>query len=465
MARTGCCGGQQPAGEDDAVLLAALDVPLVSTGAGWRVSDDPDAPVTIDRRRRPVLLSLRMVQELITQNSTVEAGDAVAAADAFGLLPAAGTGEEYSRVDHSHGTPELPPLSGDLEGLLGESASPPQPPRVVGLRGQQLANVEPADGDALVFEADRWAPGTVVRSLPGLSGDLSGTLGGSGRSTPRVSGLQGRAVAATMPGGGQALVFDGTQWAPGAVTATVPDLSGDLGGTLGGSGGGTPRVSGLQGRAVAATMPGGGQALVFDGTQWAPGAVTATVPDLSGDLSGTLGGSGGSTPRVSGLQGSAVARTPPGDGQALVFDGREWTPTSISAPAGNFVGRGREPFEIVAAGDIILDLTRGATVTAKPSYGGLRGIGARPSGDIQRMLIDLGATVTDAESLPNYVVKLTPILPDDAVPPFRLFLRELVSFPGADQIEFTVLLLGDARVVDSGLTFRFQVEVSRFRSN
>jgi len=408
------CGcGRQSAGADDAVLLATLRVPLVSTGAGvgWRVGDAPDMPVTIDQRRRPVLLSLRMVQELIDQRSNIEAGDSVVPADAFGLLPVAGTADEYSRADHGHGTPELPPLSGDLEGLLGDDAStsPPEPPRVVGLRGQPIADVAPAEGNALLFEAGEWTPGPVISSLPELSGDLAGELGGVSPSVPRVVGLQGQRVAPTGPGEGQVLTFIGGEWVPGDVTARVPDLS--------------------------------------------------------GDLSGTLGASGAATPRVSGLQGSVVAATAPAEGQVLIFSGGQWVPGSVSVPAGDFVGRNREPFEIVAAGEIVFTpRAGGGTFGAGTTYGGLRGTSASGGSDPQRMLLDLQATVPNATSLPNYIVKLTPMLPDDRVPPFRLFLRVPVK-PARNAIAFTVLLLGDQSIVDGSFEFHFQVEVSRFRSN
>ena len=359
VARTGCgCSGQS-AGEDDAVLLATLDVPLVSTGggAGWRVSDAPDTPVTIDQRRRPVLLSLRMVQELIRQSSKSQAGDSVVAADAYGLLPAAGIADEYSRADHSHGTPELPLLSGDLEGMLSEagSAVPVQPPRVVALRGQPLAAVAPAEGDGLLFKAGKWTPSSPAStSLPALSGDLSGALGGVSPSGPRVIGLQGQPVASTGPAEGQALIFSGGKWAPG----------------------------------------------------------------------------------------------------------------TVNAPAGNFVGRGRDPFEIVAAGEIAVQIRGGVfTLGAGSSYGALRGVRATRVGtDNQRLLVDLQAAVSGATSLPQYIVKLTPMLSDDRVPPFRLFLRDQVKV-GTDVITFSVLLLGDQQVIDGTFDFRFQVEVSRFRSN
>ena len=126
----------------------------------------------------------------------------------------------------------LPDLSGELSGSLGEegATSPPQPPRVVGLRGHPLADVLPAVGQVLLFGASGWAPGNVTGNapapVPGLSGDLSGSLGGTGAATPRVAGLQGRPVDAAVPQPDDVLRFVGGTWAPAALPARAGDFVG-----------------------------------------------------------------------------------------------------------------------------------------------------------------------------------------------------------------------------------------------
>src|SRR4051812_23365385 len=134
--------------------------------------------------------------------------------------------------------------------------------------------------------------------LPASGGDLSGAL-----QAPTVAKIQNRTVAATSPSSGQVLGWDGTQWTPqtiaggvtstfgrtGAVTAQTGDYSftqvsgtvsvgqlpstgGDLNGSVTGA-----RVTGLQNRPVGVTVPATGQALVWDGTQWTPQNVAGGV--------------------------------------------------------------------------------------------------------------------------------------------------------------------------------------------
>lgn len=61
------------------------------------------------------------------------------------------------------------------------------------------------------------AVGSPVNPLTfAVGGDLAGLL-----PNPSVAGLQGQPVSVTAPTAGQALVFDGTAWAPAAAPASV----------------------------------------------------------------------------------------------------------------------------------------------------------------------------------------------------------------------------------------------------
>jgi hypothetical protein len=126
--------------------------------------------------------------------------------------------------------------------------------------------------------------------------------------------MQGRAISATAPTTGQVLTWSGTQWsaqAPtggvtstfgrtGAVAAQTGDYSfGQISGTvgagqlpaLGGDLSGlvtSATVSRIQNRAVSATAPTTGQALMWDGTQWGP-SVPGGVNSMFGRIGAVTG--------------------------------------------------------------------------------------------------------------------------------------------------------------------------------
>jgi hypothetical protein len=227
------------------------------------------------------------------------------------------------------------------------------------------------------------AGNVAVGQLPSTGGDLNGTLTGA-----RVTGLQNRPVATSVPATGQVLAWDGAQWAPlalagggvtslfgrtGAVTGQTGDYSftqisgsvgsgqlpaaaGDLTGALS-----APTVARIQSRPVATTAPSVGQVLAWNGTQWAPqalagvsvtsmfgrtGAVTAQTADYSfaqisgavgsaqlpsagGDVSGTL-----TSATVSRLQNRPMSTTGPTSGQVLTWDGSQWIPQAVPSGGG-----------------------------------------------------------------------------------------------------------------------------------
>ncbi|MBL7987065.1 MAG: hypothetical protein JNJ94_03275, partial [Chlorobi bacterium] len=144
------------------------------------------------------------------------------------------------------------------------------------------------------------AAGVIPTTLPpsgGAGGDLGGTY-----PNPSVVKLRGTNVSATAPTAtGQMLRFNNTagQWEPStdgsALTnlnatnisgtinvANLPNAAGDVTGPI--TNLTTARIRGTN---VAATAPTAGQALVFDGTNWAPSSGIAPSGGAGGDLEGT----------------------------------------------------------------------------------------------------------------------------------------------------------------------------------
>jgi hypothetical protein len=401
-ARFGCDGGAAASGSaDDAVLLASLDVPLVG-GAGGRQVDDSLAPADlqrlVDESRRPILLSLRMVQELVTQAPIPAAGDTVQLERTFGRAAKPGTSANYSREDHSHGTPVLPKLGGDLSGEIGAG-------RVDDLQGVRLKATGATDHQALLFTTGTgWAPGTVVTAIPALAGDLGGTL-----SANRVNALQSHPLDAQTPADGDTLVFTAGGMTRGA---------------------------------------------------WKPGKPAVAIPPFGGDLTGSIG-----SERIQALQ--KVPLNAPGPitaGHVLTFDGRAWVPAAVPAATGDFVGRGAEPYEIVAAGQVLVNLgPRGRTATTEQSYGKLDALAVTGGSTNSRVVVDLRASVANAASLSAYVVKLTPLLDAAAKLDYLIYLVDPgVRVGSRNQIVFQVLLSANSQIVEGEFALRFQVEVSRF---
>ncbi len=412
MARPDCsCNATPIAPLDDAVLLARLELALVPTADGWQVADLAAEPVVVDESRRPVLLTLRMVQELLLRQRDdrgAEPGNSVVAETAFGLPPSPGSALDYARADHTHGSPTLPALGGDLSGSLGNA-------RIASLQGVPLAAPAPITaGQVLTFNAGQWQPRALPApppppAIPNLAGDLTGAIGAN-----RLAALQGVPLAAPAPiTEGQVLTFSAGQWQPRALPAppALPNLAGDLAGPIGGN-----RLAALQGRALNAPNPQADQILRFVGGAW----IAADLP----------------------------APPPP-----------------APAPTGQFVGRGTAaPYQIVAAGEarVLLVNTQGQ-VTMDPAGGGYGDLQARRAvAQGTQARIDFTATVKDATKLPQYIVKLTPIWQDGTKFGFQPYLLERVRTEGNDQIFFTVLLLAAQQLDRGEFNLAFQVEVSRF---
>ena len=380
-------------------------------------------------------------------------------------------------------------LGGDLSGGPGTVT-------VTGLGGRKLGSLTPLDGQFLKWNgvSQQWEPTTLAGAmsvfgrtgaiaaqtgdytfaqiagsvaagqLPPAGGDLNGTLTGA-----RVTGLQNRPVGTSVPSTGQVLAWDGTQWAPqaltgvgvtslfgrtGAVTGQTGDYSfGQISGTLGSaqlpaaagdlSGAlSAPTVARIQSRPVAATAPSFGQVLGWNGTQWAPqgqsggvtsvfgrtadvtaqagdytfaqisGSVgTAQLPAAGGDVNGTL-----ASATVNKLQNRPLSGTTPASGQVLTWDGSQWTPLTPSGGTGGGGGGANSVDKTLST-----TYTAGAKQTFVPSLA-TSGINITPgtlptnpaagdvsldSGDANKLKIYDGGQWNTLVTVSNYVAIFT----------------------------------------------------------
>jgi hypothetical protein len=294
--------------------------------------------------------------------------------------------------------------------------------------------------------------------LPGLGGDLSGRL-----EAARVESLQGVPLAsARRLADGQVLTVAGGRWVPAPPPPpVVPPLGGDVTGALGAN-----AVARLQGRVLNAPNPAPNQILRFVADQWVPVDLPApplSVPPpsvLAGDVTGAVG-----TNVISRLQGRVLNAPNPGPDQILRFVGDQWAAVDLPAAAGQFVGRGtRAPYEIVAAVEVRMVVTNGAvTVTTDPRGGGYGSLVAVAGNLVTERLVDvtLQAAVAQPTTLPNYIVKLTPVWSEANTFRFHPYLFERVR-PADTGVTLIVRLSTEQQIRDGQFLLRFHVEVSRY---
>ncbi len=334
-ARYGCGPNTvAPGDKDDAILLATLN-PLVDV-ATRKVA----GAVPIDETRRPVLMSLRMVQELIAQNPAPEPAHSVWPEITYGQMAHVGSDTAYARADHSHGTPPLPVLLGEVTGPITATT-------VTLLRGHGFSGA-PVNGDVLALNAGGlWAPrpmpaaGTTVTAeqrfgLVASPGAAATTTFAKSDHTHGSPSLAGDAVTVDV-GAVQEVRVRGLSGVP--IDTTVALAADQVLGVFAQGTGFVWRPRALPG----STLPGAVLAQLQFGLSRSDGASAAYAradhshgtPPVTGDAT-TITDTSGQKLRVTGLQGNKVLATTPLVKQVLTFNGTDWgpaDPTGSSGPA------------------------------------------------------------------------------------------------------------------------------------
>lgn len=221
-------------------------------------------------------------------------------------------------------------VSGDVTGTVGAT--------VVGkLQGRAVATTAPNTNEALTWNGSAWSPAAVATAI---SGDVTGSF-----DNVEVTALRNRDVSATAPSTGDALVWSGAAWAPQNVTLgdLYPSAPGIIGSstaipviTLDAKGRVTAHSTAsidVSGNAVGGDLSGTiGNATVDVSGKSVGGELSGTIGNATVTMVGDVTGSAGATV-VSKLRGTPVAATTPTTGQGLVFDGTNWSPSSVGNPA------------------------------------------------------------------------------------------------------------------------------------
>jgi hypothetical protein len=270
-------GGNRRCGvppENGCLMLAELTVPLVHVAPDgtWKVDE---SGVAVNEEFRPYVVHLRMVQEWMLHGmwggGTVGTlANFVESETTFDKTPYPGTSPEYSRADHTHGTPPSPVLSGDATGPVDNT-------KVVKIQHVDVDPGTPALNQVLTFSEGKWI---AKEPSAGVTdhGDLTGLTGDDHKQYLLVDSNSRKLIAdlnasgkriTNLPlggGSGEPVVFQQ------AVKNGDPS-GGDLGGTYP-----SPKVIGLQNKPVSDSHPHDGDVLTWSGTKWIPKPAPQTVP-------------------------------------------------------------------------------------------------------------------------------------------------------------------------------------------
>jgi hypothetical protein len=189
------------------------------------------------------------------------ASNTVTGENTFGQAANAGTNAAYSRADHTHGTPTLPNLAGEVTGAFNATV-------VSKLQGANVSATTPTvaqSGQVLTFNGSQWAaaalPAAATPPSPASNVTASNNFGqasavGSSTSYARADHTHG--------------------------TPALPNAGGDVNGALT-----NMTVVAIQNRGIALNNPQPNDVLSFNGSAWtnrAPGAVTGSFVERPAGL-------------------------------------------------------------------------------------------------------------------------------------------------------------------------------------
>jgi hypothetical protein len=465
----------QPLPDREALLLAELDLPLAVVGGKATATLAPGSPIPVNQDARPLVVHLRMLQEWLlcaaAGGAYLKPADTVTPATTFGLAPAAGTAIEYARGDHTHGTPTLLDLGGDVKGPVGPNTV------VQGITGKPIQPVpqDADDGKVLTFRKDHWdlepLPGAAVvpkpndavfkpattfgiASAPGVSADfaradhthgtptLDGDVKGALGPDTVVQGITGKPIQPVPQDAddGKVLTFRKDHWDLEALPA-------------------------------AAVVPKPNDAVFKPATTFgiasAPGVSadfaradhTHGTPALTGDVVGALA----AAVKVQGIQGTAVAapNAVADVGNVLTFRGADWAAVPLPAPPPPIPAvthpAGLPAYSIVAAGSLKLD----GSALRKPAYNNLRitNIAVAPAALVTVSVTFDNYQMPQEDDAFQYVIKVLPwVTRVNSDFPGML----LVSLDHYEPAAFVLRIMERGAVAIDPKLIQLMIEVSRF---
>jgi hypothetical protein len=189
------------------------------------------------------------------------ASNTVTSENTFDQAANAGTNAAYSRADHTHGTPQLPALTGEVTGAFNATV-------VSKLQGANVSATPPTvaqSGQVLTFNGSQWA----AAALPAPPAPPS-----PANTAPSVNNFGQGSVIGGSPAYARA---DHTHGTP-----PLPNAGGDVNGALT-----NMTVVAIQNRGVALSNLQPNDVLSFNGNAWtnrAPGAVTGSFVERPAGL-------------------------------------------------------------------------------------------------------------------------------------------------------------------------------------